>query len=65
MLEQKKENPVWICRVCQHDLHSEASLICELCLTWYHLKCVGLIKSPKEKTGFAVFAIQIFSLMMF
>ena len=37
MLERKKEDPVWICRVCQHDLHSEASLICELCLTWYHL----------------------------
>ena len=37
MLERKKEDPVWICRVCQHDLHSETSLICELCLTWYHL----------------------------
>ena len=47
--------------MCQHDLHSEASLICELCLTWYHLK-VGLTKSPKRKTDFAVVAIQTFSL---
>ena len=52
MLERKKEDPVWICRVCQHDLHSEASLICELCLTWYHLKCVGLTRSPKRKNWF-------------
>ena len=36
MLERKKEVPVWICRVCKHDFHSEASIICELSLTWYH-----------------------------
>ena len=36
VLKQKKKHPVWICQECQHDLHSAASLICELCLTWYH-----------------------------
>ena len=52
VVERKKQYPVWICSVCQHDLHSEASLICELCLTWYHLKCVGLTKTPKTKNWF-------------
>jgi len=52
VVERKKECPVWMCSVCLHDLHSEASLICELCLTWYHLKCVGLTKTPKSKNWF-------------
>ena len=37
-----------MCGVCQYDLHSEQSLICEL---WPHLKCVSLSKLPKAKTG--------------
>ena len=37
VLKRKKKHPVWICQDCQHDLYSAASLICELCSTWYHL----------------------------
>jgi len=48
VLEQKKERPVWVCGVCQHDLHSEQSLVCEL---WSHLKC-DLSKLPKAKNWF-------------
>ena len=52
VLERKRKHPVWICQHCQHDLHSDASVICELCLTWFHLRCVGLFKNPKRKNWF-------------
>ena len=32
-----------------HDLHEEPSIVCERCLSWHHLKCVGLKQAPKVK----------------
>ena len=52
VLRQKRERPSWICTVCQHDLHSEPSIICESCLEWYHFRCVGLTGQPKKKNWF-------------
>ena len=48
VLKRKREDPIWICSICQHDLHCELSIICESCLEWYHfidimcwLDCMG------------------------
>ena len=40
VLQQKRVCPSWVCTVCQHDLHSEPSIICESCLEWFHFRCV-------------------------
>ena len=52
VVERKKEKSIWICNVCQHDLHSEPSVVCESCLTWFHFRCTGLTKHPKRKNWF-------------
>ena len=52
ILERKKIDDVWMCDACHRDLHSEPSIICESCLTWYHFRCVGLTKHPKIKNWF-------------
>ena len=52
VLQQKRVRPSWVCTVCQHDLHSEPSIICESCLEWFHFRCVGLTGQPKKKNWF-------------
>ena len=52
VLQRKREFPSWTCCVCHHDLHCEASIICESCLEWYHFRCVGLTGQPKKKNWF-------------
>ena len=52
VLRCKREFPSWTCSVCQHDLHSEPSIICESCLEWYHFRCIGLTGQPKKKNWF-------------
>ena len=49
VLRCKREFPSWTCSVCQHDLHSELSIICESCMEWYHFRCIGLTRQPKKK----------------
>ena len=52
VLSSKKENIYWICVSCNQDLHSRQSIICDLCMNWHHLDCVGLTKIPKAKNWF-------------
>ena len=52
IIRQKKKKTVWICSMCQHDLHSDQSFLCDSCLTWFHFRCVGLSKLPKKKHWF-------------
>ena len=47
MMELAKD-PKYLCGSCHKDLHSSHSIICEACLTWYHLRCVGLAVAPKR-----------------
>ena len=49
VIKQKHANPVYLCKICSHDLHELASIICDHCLTWYHLQCVGLKQNPKAR----------------
>lgn len=51
VVEQKQANPVFVCKDCYHDLGKALSIVCDHCLTWHHLKCVGLTNAPKSKLG--------------
>jgi hypothetical protein len=56
IISTKKENAVYDCCVCQTDLHSEDCIACDVCLNWYHLRCIGLRFAPKKPTGVAEIA---------
>ena len=43
-----KRDPKWKCGTCHEDLSSSPSVVCESCLVWHHLKCVGLTGAPKK-----------------
>ena len=52
VISRKAEMDVWVCNVCQHDVHDgRKSIACESCLKWYHFSC-GLNKNPKKKNWF-------------
>lgn len=37
VISRKAEMDVWVCNVCQHDVHDgRESIVCESCLKWYH-----------------------------
>ena len=55
LLQLKLKNIIWTCNICNHDLHSEAAILCDSCLLWYHFKCVG----SKEATKFGFVEIVI------
>ena len=43
----KKNSPKLYCIVCQRDLSEYASCMCDSCLCWQHLKCIGKRTRPK------------------
>ena len=43
-----KETAEWNCSVCKIDVHLYASIVCDGCLEWNNLKCVGLKVPPKS-----------------
>lgn len=49
MIKTKRE---WDCETCRSSLQSFESIVCESCLDWFHLKCVGLKTAPKKKNWF-------------
>ena len=52
VVTRKKRNPVYTCKTCQHDLNEFPAIVCDHCLSWYHMKCVGLKQNPKAKHWF-------------
>ena len=42
LINSLSEHPIWDCGICQDDLGHSNCIVCESCLTWYHLECVGL-----------------------
>jgi hypothetical protein len=44
-----KKKTRFVTCVCQTYLHSEDCVACDVCLNWYHLRCIGLRFAP-EKT---------------
>ena len=49
VVKLKQARPVYICKYCFHDLGEAASIVCEHCLEWSHMKCVGLSQGPKTR----------------
>ena len=47
VIAQKQTNPVFVCNSCSHDLDDSPSILCNHCLLWFHITCVGLKQSPK------------------
>ncbi len=52
VVHRRKENFIYLCKHCSHDVHESASLACDHCLSWFHIKCLGLRKEPKMKYWF-------------
>ena len=48
----KKENYEWMCQICIVDLGDSESVQCDVCLSWFHLKCLGRTKTPATKLFF-------------
>lgn len=57
-IEQKKEQNDWFCTICSHDLQDSTSILCDCCLCWFHLSCVGLRNVPKQKEWFCRFCFD-------
>ena len=49
-----KENPIWYCERCTNPIHdeSQASVVCDYCLNWYHFSCLDMKNPPKSKLWF-------------
>ena len=47
-ISKTKETAEWNCSVFKIDVHLYASIVCDGCLEWNHLKCVGLKDPPKS-----------------
>ena len=52
VLKLKQDNRVFVCGVCSHDADEYPSILCDHCLSWFHMKCVGLKHGPKIKNWF-------------
>ena len=52
VVDQKRSNPMYICKICYHDLDESQSIVCEHCLSWFHIKCTGLKNLPKRRYWF-------------
>ena len=47
VLAVKSRNAVWTCRECLYKIdNGQILIVCDSCLEWNHLTCVGLRKCP-------------------
>lgn len=58
--EQKKKS-ILVCSYCSHDADEYPSIFCDRCLSWFHMKCVGLTHGPKTRNWFCRKCHQLFS----
>lgn len=49
MVTNIKKEEDWKCAQCKTELDDYESILCDWCLLWHHLPCVGLAKKPKSK----------------
>lgn len=54
VVEPVKREIVWFCVRCKNVISNdeEDSIVCESCLTWFHLRCTGLKKVCKVSKWF-------------
>ena len=55
LMSHLQSDPKWFCGVCQEDLGSSRSVVCESCLVWYHQKCGSINIPPKKVPWFCCF----------
>ena len=55
VLEVKRAQDTWSCRVCSKEFQDDTAIACDCCLDWFHLSCVGLKSAPKRKEWFCRF----------
>ena len=41
---------IWKCKMCDGNVDSGLSVGCDVCLEWFHGRCVGISTAPKKKT---------------
>lgn len=64
IVDRKREDNLWLCPVCQHDLHannSGDSILCNSYLQWYHFSCMGITSRPKQRDWFCRICYSCFS----
>lgn len=49
MVVDVKKVQEWQCNLCKSKLDDSDSVLCDWCLSWNHLQCVGLKQQPKAK----------------
>ena len=59
VVQQKKINSTFVCQYCFNDADVCPSIACDHCLSWCHMKCVGLVNGPKTKYWFVGHAMRI------
>lgn len=52
VMKMMRETQEWLCSSCNLALCTSESIVCESCLEWFHLKCIGLKTPPKKRTWF-------------
>jgi len=50
LIQDKRANHIWLCDCCCGCLEESRSILCDLCFSWYHLTCCGLLRPPKTKS---------------
>ena len=50
LLKRVEKEKSWDCKTCDRELKNYQALACDVCLEWYHLKCIGKLEPPKAKT---------------
>jgi hypothetical protein len=57
----KMANCFFTCKCCNHDADESPSVLCELCLCWYHLCCVALKSQPKVRYWYCRSCIGVYN----
>lgn len=47
----KRKTAVWMCSVCNVNVDGK-SVVCDVCLKWYHYTCVGFNRAPRTTLWF-------------
>lgn len=48
-VEDKRKANVWLCGHCNRDLQDGGCILCDCCLSWFHLSCCGVSRAPKKE----------------
>jgi hypothetical protein len=58
-ISKTKETTAWNCSVCKINIHLYASIVCDGCLEWNHLKRMFVVPSITSMIFTSVFRIKL------